>query len=81
MDRAWARIESLLPAPGRGWRWRDHQQRLCGLLIIETLGPLLRLVDYRDNLYYLGGDAVGHDEGCMSHHKLTRVYDAAGPPF
>lgn len=27
-DRAWARIEPLLPVSGRGRRWRDHWQVL-----------------------------------------------------
>ncbi|WP_369794330.1 IS5 family transposase [Amycolatopsis sp. ATCC 39116] len=32
MDRAWARIEPLLPVSGRGRRWRDHRQVLDAIL-------------------------------------------------
>jgi transposase len=31
-DRAWARIEPLLPVSGRGRRWRDHRHVLNGNL-------------------------------------------------
>jgi transposase len=31
-DRAWARIEPLLPVSGQGRPWRDHRQVLNGIL-------------------------------------------------
>lgn len=31
-DAAWARIEPVLPASGRGRRWRDHRQVINGTL-------------------------------------------------
>jgi transposase len=31
-DAAWARIETVLPASGRGGQWRDHRQVINGIL-------------------------------------------------
>lgn len=31
-DKAWARIEPLLPASGRGGQWRDHRQVMNAIL-------------------------------------------------
>lgn len=31
-DKAWGRIEPLLPVSGRGGQWRDHRQVLNGIL-------------------------------------------------
>ncbi|WP_372491217.1 transposase [Amycolatopsis tucumanensis] len=42
-DRAWARIEPLLPVSGRGRRWRDHRQVLNAILWKPRTGAPWRL--------------------------------------
>src|SRR3954467_8223490 len=39
-DKAWARIEPLLPASGRGGQWRDHRQGIKAILFkLRTGAP------------------------------------------
>src|SRR3954469_6065802 len=44
-DKAWARIEPLLPASGRGGQWRDHRQVINAILFkLRTGAPWAQIM-------------------------------------